>query len=78
MTGEQVSNNTEKEEPMVKHNREALGYEKKPMTLEDLDKGFGIAFMLLFRQKKELEELIESKFAEQNEIIKLILKRLEK
>jgi hypothetical protein len=57
---EEVSNNTEKE----------------PLTLEDIDKAFSLAWVELFKQKHELETLIDSKFAEQNELIKKIFLEL--
>ena len=59
------------------YDKKVFGYEgKKPLTHEDLDRGFSLAWVELFKQKRELEILIKDNFERQNDILKLILKEL--
>lgn len=48
------------------------------LTLEDIDKAFSMAWKELFRQKKEILELIDKREAENNELLKIIIKKIER
>jgi len=65
-----------KKEALLQMIKMTEDYEKKPLTLEDLDKAFSLAWIELFKQKAEFESVVRDNFEKQNELIKRILQEV--